>query len=554
MKKGSDFEILAFRILLAVFLLTGIYVLIAGRKIPSIPTIQKQEKTFNKGWYYINSNGAQVPIDSLPVRIPSKERKATIYHALTPFEDGETSICFYSHLQNVKIRINDEIVYDYKITTKPKTLIVYRSIYNIVDFPQITESSVISIESDAVVNSSAGEFEEIFIGDSAQIFLSIFFRHFDSFLLGVIFIVISFFLLGTSHLFSHNNQKDRTLLYLSCLTFFAGCWQLDDTTLLLLFTGYLPLLWCFKYLTQLLLPIFTFLFMKSILIKTNKRFMNFLFWLILVVLVIQYILQITGLRALTNTVFATQSIYFIVFIYAFISLSKEDWAKDSWLKYIFLLSMIISIIIFAFTAFSLFNNKFFSSIMSFGLGFTFLFMILLTYKKELKVLEEANQAETYKKLAFIDIATGVYNKTAWYTLADEFDEAKYPKGETCVMIFDMNNLKKVNDSLGHLVGDKMIKAFCNCLVKVIGENGKIYRVGGDEFVCVINGLSRENVMTILDQFDEAVKNQEESEYKFSAAYGYEFFTPHSPADFKNALKKADEKMYSKKLEMKLART
>ncbi|MBQ9622945.1 MAG: hypothetical protein IJR39_06370, partial [Treponema sp.] len=70
----------------------------------------------------------------------------------------------------------------------------------------------------------------------------------------------------------------------------------------------------------------------------------------------------------------------------------------------------------------------------------------------------------------------------------------------------------------------------------------------------LNSIFREDVISLLAQFDEAVKNQEESEYKFSAAYGYEFFTPHSPSDFKQALKNADEKMYSKKLEMKLARS
>ena len=60
-------------------------------------------------------------------------------------------------------------------------------------------------------------------------------------------------------------------------------------------------------------------------------------------------------------------------------------------------------------------------------------------------------------------------------------------------------------------------------------------------------------MTMLHHFDEAVKNKEESEYKFSAAYGYEFFTPHTTADFKKAIERADEKMYAMKQEMKATR-
>ena len=99
----------------------------------------------------------------------------------------------------------------------------------------------------------------------------------------------------------------------------------------------------------------------------------------------------------------------------------------------------------------------------------------------------------------------------------------------------------------------MIKSFCNCLVNVVGNMGKIYRVGGDEFICICQNFYRENIMTMLHHFDEAVKNQEETEYKFSAAYGYEFFTPHTTADFKKAIERADEKMYAMKQEMKAAR-
>ena len=180
-------------------------------------------------------------------------------------------------------------------------------------------------------------------------------------------------------------------------------------------------------------------------------------------------------------------------------------------------------------------------------------MILLTYQKQLNIFEAIKEAETYKKLAFVDIATGVYNKTAWYTLTDNYKSISSAE-KYCLILFDMNNLKKVNDKYGHLTGDKMIKAFCDCLTRVLEGMGAVYRIGGDEFVTLCKNVRKENVEKILRDFDEAVKNQEECEYKFSAAYGYEFFTPSVPADFQNALKKADEKMYSKKVEMKLARS
>ena len=190
--------------------------------------------------------------------------------------------------------------------------------------------------------------------------------------------------------------------------------------------------------------------------------------------------------------------------------------------------------------------------MSFGLSFTFISLILIAYQKKLSLFEAVSKADTYKKLAFIDIATGVNNKTAWYTLVENFGEAS-PQGEYCLIVFDMNNLKKLNDTYGHLTGDKVIKAFCDCLVKVVDGNGDIYRIGGDEFVCVCYNMYRESIMTMLHDFDMAVENQEEAEHKFTAAYGYEFFTPHTAADFAAALTRADERMYQNKVSMKQAR-
>ncbi|WP_407429549.1 diguanylate cyclase domain-containing protein [Treponema sp.] len=530
---------------------TGVFVLVSGRNSQNARIINFEHKTLNEGWYYYNKYGEPVSIPKLPAKIPSENSKSVIYHEISPFQNEDTNICFYSEHQNITVRLNGDVIYSFNSQANPKNFISYRAVHNFIKLPKISEDSVLSIETESLIKSSNGYFEQILFGTSIQVLFSIITNHIDNFLLGIMFIVTSIFLLGTNYLFTRNNSKDYTLFYLALLTFTIGLWQLDDSTLLLFFTGYLPLLWCFKYLTQLFMPLFTYLFIKSIIIKPNKKFMNIIFWIIIALVSTQTFLQLTGIKHLTNTIFASHFIYLTLCIYTLKSLSKEDWLKTSRLKYLFLFSMIISIFIFGYTALTLITNKFFSSTMSFGLALIFLSMILLTYQKELKLFESINKTETYKNLAFIDIATGANNKTAWYTLIDNFNESS-PQGEYCLIIFDMNNLKKLNDELGHLVGDKVIKNFCTCLLNIIGEKGEVYRIGGDEFVCLFYNIYREAIMTILYQFDEAVKNQTE-EPKFSAAYGLEFFKPHNTADFQTALNRADEKMYQTKSEMKLAR-
>ncbi|MBQ4378561.1 MAG: GGDEF domain-containing protein [Treponema sp.] len=539
--------------LVTIFILTGIFVIFMGQGSQRVKLITREPKSFDKGWYYYTNYDEKTFIPALPAKIPTQNGTVNIYHRLRAFEDGNTTLCFYSEHQDVTIRINHKVIYSFNTHTKPKSIISYRPVYNVVHLPEIFTDSILSIETSSDIESCKGVQKRIMLGDSSQIFFSLIAEHIDSFLLGVLFIVSSIFLLCTNHLFTGANRKDYTLLHLALLTLCIGFWQLDDSTLLMFFTGNLPVLWCFKYLTQLFLPVFCYFFLKSIIEKPKSRFMGVIFWAIVLVVVVQFILQITGICALTDSIFASHFIYAATCIYTVVTLFREEWLKDSKLKYLLVFSMIFSVIIFIFTAFSLMNKQFFNSVMSWGLAVTFVAMILIAYQKELKLFESINKAETYKKLAFVDIATGVNNKTAWFTLVDNFNENTRVQGEYCLIVFDMNNLKKLNDNYGHITGDRVIKSFCDCLVKVVGDKGQIYRIGGDEFVCVCAGIYRENIVTILHYFDEEVAKQPESEYKFSAAYGYEFFTPKSSADFKTALDKADEKMYASKVAMKAAR-
>ena len=50
---------------------------------------------------------------------------------------------------------------------------------------------------------------------------------------------------------------------------------------------------------------------------------------------------------------------------------------------------------------------------------------------------------------------------------------------------DLNGLKRANDSFGHVAGDELIQAAADCMKNSFSEHGKVYRVGGDEFVVII---------------------------------------------------------------------
>ena len=536
--------------LFAVFCLTMLYVLVAGWQSQRVTLLQPANPSVKDGWYYLGYYDRKFEVQTLPTKIPAVRGKAAIYRDLPQTSNGDLYLGFTTHHQNVTVSIDGDIIYQQEQQPKPRWITSYQSLYHIVRLPsEIAPNAHLCIQTQALVPSCAGEFSEIMLGNKADVANAILYGNMGAFLFGLSLVVAAVFLAGTSYLFMRTNSGDFTLLHLSLLTLCIGLWQLENSHVLQFYIGYLPLHWCLAYFSQLFMPLLTFLFLCSINDERKTKIMQVLFWGCVAVVTVQFLLQLTGIATLADTVFLSHLLYVGFCVYAIVALRKQEWLRNSWLKQLFIISMSCSGIIFIATFFMFARSRVSSNIITVGLALTVLSMIMLAYKRQLKHFEAVNQAETYKNLAFVDLATGVANKTAWYTLIDNFNEQS-PQGEYCIMLFDMNNLKKINDVHGHLVGDQVISAFCHCLTDIIGERGTVYRIGGDEFVCLCYNLPREYVTTMLYQFDAAVEAQRESEYPFAAAYGYDFFTPHKPADFEAATSRADEKMYERKLAMK----
>jgi diguanylate cyclase (GGDEF)-like protein len=83
-----------------------------------------------------------------------------------------------------------------------------------------------------------------------------------------------------------------------------------------------------------------------------------------------------------------------------------------------------------------------------------------------------------------DELTGLYNRRAY---EDDISERKDTVTENNFVFvsLDLNGLKKVNDTLGHIAGDELLVGAARCIKQCFGPYGKVYRIGGDEFVAMI---------------------------------------------------------------------
>ena len=157
----------------------------------------------------------------------------------------------------------------------------------------------------------------------------------------------------------------------------------------------------------------------------------------------------------------------------------------------------------------------------------------------------------YQDLAFRDVMTGLFNRTAFERYLSGFRKTSGPENtETvCVVMLDMNHLKMINDVYGHNEGDEAIKAVSDCLGLSFKRKSDCYRIGGDEF-CVILTQSCE-IPPMLRQFDKLIQQRNQNDFPVSVSHGWEkrTFQAGRPVAFRDVIQlktDADEYLYRNK--------
>ena len=152
--------------------------------------------------------------------------------------------------------------------------------------------------------------------------------------------------------------------------------------------------------------------------------------------------------------------------------------------------------------------------------------------------------------AFRDI-TGVHNKKSLEKKVQELD-GRPDTFNIGVMMFDLNNLKYVNDTFGHEKGDEFIQAFTYCLTRILDENSFLARYGGDEFILIQQDTDLDSLCQMSHKLNSLVKEYNtHSSLPLSYAVGYELSYKNHYFMMEDLINPADKKMYEDKARKKL---
>jgi diguanylate cyclase (GGDEF)-like protein len=173
-----------------------------------------------------------------------------------------------------------------------------------------------------------------------------------------------------------------------------------------------------------------------------------------------------------------------------------------------------------------------------------------TVRELIARIQHVKLQERLRSMSVTDELTDLYNRRGFFALAEqELKLANRLRRSVFLFYLDIDNLKDINDNYGHLEGDMMILETANILRRTFRQSDTISRIGGDEFVVILNGAKKADVDIVASRLQanlEDFNKQMNRGYKLSMSVGIAFYNPEEPASIDELLSQADKSMYENK--------
>lgn len=231
--------------------------------------------------------------------------------------------------------------------------------------------------------------------------------------------------------------------------------------------------------------------------------------------------------------------YIILAVFSFVeSLKNKDSLKR---RYI----MVSSFCIFMIVAIAL--QVFFPLVPMYSYGYLFGICVLHSLVVEDEIANQKHElVEAHRQVSY-DTLTGAMSKHAYVDMESEVDE-RINRGvmeDFAMIVFDLNDLKAVNDKDGHEAGDKYIIESVR-LIEEYFKDVPIYRVGGDEFTLVLMGKDYKNRHQLIDDFNRRIDQNLKNRNVVVVAAGIADYNRDKDTTIIQIFTRADREMYARK--------
>jgi len=169
----------------------------------------------------------------------------------------------------------------------------------------------------------------------------------------------------------------------------------------------------------------------------------------------------------------------------------------------------------------------------------------------LVTLRDATQTvalrEKLKHFSYFDELTDLYNRRGFFDMLERQIRLSNRNGTKFFLLFaDIDGLKEINDTWGHITGDKALQDFAYVLTTCFRESDVIARIGGDEFSVFPIDADHRICDLLLERINNSIlrfNNEQKRAYPLAVSIGKAFYDPTNPCSTDVLLRRADEEMY-----------
>lgn len=192
--------------------------------------------------------------------------------------------------------------------------------------------------------------------------------------------------------------------------------------------------------------------------------------------------------------------HFLIFIFAVFSIIMTFRIREDIVSTIILIA-IIELIALSATNLTIFDsdnpNDSLLMLMSFSMSLVFMILAIILHQKDLI---------KHQYLSITDVLTQTKNRFSYKeTIEDLIKQYKKKKTPFSMLLFDIDNFKSINDTYGHLIGDKVLAELSSLIQNNIRQNDALFRIGGEEFVVLFPKTTLQQTLDIAQKLKEIIE-------------------------------------------------
>lgn len=484
---------------------------------------------------------------------PDSHEKTADGAQLYTFAPGENQsdyyLMFYTNHQEVEVHADGALIYARK---KTSTIFGHTTgaVWNLVAIPR--DTGEITVMTRAAYPSGMDNAHVFYKGNGVDMIREMVHASFISIGVCVLLVLVGICMIIYWLLFCMRTHVARELLYMGTLVLLMGAWAFTEERFVMVLFANRAFASYLTYVILMLMGVTFMLFLNQYNGAKNHIFIRLLAWFGFGGMTLMSLLQAFGIADFKQTVIVVHIVLVCDLLYLLINVIRNRRNRRSRRSLIlnaaglFVVALSIGFELYAY-------YKKINNMQVYGMLGLLIYIIILGLEISADAfdkIEEIRKAEIYRELAEKDILTQCFNRNAY----NEAIQKDFAINNTYLIMFDLNNLKKCNDTLGHMEGDRYLTDSAELIKRIFGDYGNVYRIGGDEFCIIMENTSEKEICALTEKLrhEEELYNRHSGKVRMQIATGYAKYESAMDANLDQTRCRADEHMYENKKQLKAA--